>query len=136
MASVAVWIITAIFGATLFIRTRALSRGPRGRSRRRRVLLAIHVSAAACGLITWTWFAMTGWWPTAVGAILLLAVAASHGLLMVARWSPGHGRHATAARPMRTAGGYFPVHTATVHAMAASSTLTLVVVVILTVHTG
>jgi hypothetical protein len=134
LASVAVWIVTATFGLTLLIRAGALSRGPKGKSKRRRMLLAIHVTAAAGGLLAWTWYVVSGMWASAVAGVLFLIVAASHGLLMVARWSPGYGKHANAQRPRRSAGGYFPVHVATVHAMAASSTVTLVVVVILTMH--
>jgi phosphatidylserine synthase len=134
LASVVVWTVTAIFGLTLLIRVGAINKGPKGRSRKRRVLLTIHVSAAATGLLSWIWYAVTGVWGAAVLALLMIVVAASHGLLMVARWSPGHGRHATAERPKRNAGGYFPVHVATAHAMAASSTLTLVVIVVLTMH--
>lgn len=134
LASVVVWIITATFGLTLLIRAGAISRGPKGRSKRRRVLLTIHVTAAAGGLVAWTWSAITGSWASAIAGVLFLVIAAAHGLTMVARWSPGYGRHANAERPRRSAGGYFPVHIATVHAMAASSTVTLVVVVILTTH--
>lgn len=136
LASIVVWTLTAVLGLTLLIRSGAVSRGPRGRSRRRRVLLTIHVSAAACGLLSWTWFALTGSWIGAVAGAVFLAVAGSHGLLMVTRWSPGYGRHANSERPRRRAGGYFPVHTATMHAMAASSTITLVVVVIIAVNAG
>jgi hypothetical protein len=134
LASVVVWIVTATFGLTLLIRARAISRGPRGRSTRRRVLLAIHVTAAAGGLLAWTWYAVTGLWAGAIAGLSFLVVAAAHGLLMVARWTPGHGRHANVERPRRSAGGYFPVHIATVHAMAAASTVTLVLVVLLTEH--
>lgn len=134
LASIVVWTITAILGLTLLIRVGAISKGPKGRSRKRRVLLTIHVAAAATGLVSWTWYAVTGVWETAALAAVMILVAAAHGLLMVARWSPGYGRHATAERPRRKSGGYFPVHNATAHAMAASSTLTLVVVVILTVR--
>lgn len=118
VVSVAFWLLTAALGANLLIRGGAFRGGPNGRSGRRRVLLVIHVlvivPTRALGL----------------ASVALLLVAAAHGLIMVLRWAPGFGRHALLGRPQRRNGGYFPVHAAAIHAVAAGSTVTLVVMVL------
>lgn len=127
VASVIVWLATAVLGANLLLRTGALRGGPSGRSLRRRVTLTVHVVAAATGLALWAWFVFDDDRRFGAVAVLLLVTAAAHGLIMVVRWTPGFGRHATLARPQRRSGGYFPVHAAAIHAVAAGATLTLVV---------
>lgn len=130
-ASVAVWLMTAVLGANLLLRSGALRGGPSGRSPRRRALLEVHVLTAWGGLLVWVWFLFVlPIWVAGVVAVLLLLTAAFHGLLMVVRWAPGFGRHAGQARPQRRSGGYFPVHAAAIHAVAAGSTLTMVVLVL------
>jgi hypothetical protein len=114
--------------------------------RRRVVLLTVHVVAAVTGLALWGVFLVLLTGPDldpeggglGVGQVLLLGgavlcalVAVSHGLLMVSRWIPGHGRHASAERAQRRAGSYFPVHTATLHAMVAAATITTVLTIAL-----
>lgn len=132
ITSVILWLVTAVFGLNLAIRSGSLEdlliRHRRVRAGRRAVLLAIHILAAVGGLALWVWFLVAGPTGAAAESLLLLLVAASHGLLMVSRWVPGHGRHARATSSQRHRSRYFPVHAATLHAMVASSTLTMVVV--------
>lgn len=129
-ASVAVWLMTAVLGANLLFRSGAFRGGPNGRSARRRALLAIHVFTACSALVVWIWFVITPTPALGLASVLLLLVAAFHGLLMVLRWAPGFGRHALRGPPVRRHGGYFPVHAAAIHAVAAGSTVTLVLLVL------
>lgn len=128
--SVAVWLLTAALGANLLIRGGAFRGGPNGRSGRRRALLVIHVLCAVSALAVWIWFVIVPTRALGLASVVLLLVAAAHGLLMVLRWAPGFGRHALLGRPQRRSGGYFPVHAAAIHAVAAGSTVTLVVMVL------
>jgi hypothetical protein len=132
ITSVVLWLITAVLGLNLAIRSGSLEdlliRQRRARAGRRAVLLAIHILAAVGGLALWVWFLIAGPSGAVVESLLLLLVAASHGLLMVSRWVPGHGRHAAPTSSHRHRAHYFPVHAATLHAMLASSTLTMVLV--------
>lgn len=133
LASVVLWLVTAAFGLNLAIRTGALEdlliRHRRMRAGRRVVLLFIHVISAVGGCALWVWFLIGKPVGALAEALLLLAIAAAHGLLMVSRWVPGHGRHARAASSHRHRAQYFPVHAATLHAMLAAATVTIVVVV-------
>ena len=139
MLSFALWALTAVLGLNLAIRA-AVLRGLRRRHRRaglsgvgfrqRMVLLAIHVTAAAGGLLLWLWYLLSDVPGAGAAAVLLLAVAASHGLLMVSRWVPGHGRHAGSPVNVRRPSRYFPVHAATAHAMAGAATLTTLLLII------
>lgn len=132
ITSVVLWLCTALLGLNLAVRSGSLEdllvRQRRQRAGRRAIFLLIHILSAVSGLVLWVWFLLSG--PTAMSteAVLLLAIAASHGLLMVSRWVPGHGRHARAASSHRHRAQYFPVHAATVHAMLAASTVTTVVI--------
>lgn len=130
-ASVVVWLVTAMLGANLLLRSGVLSGGPNGRLLRRRFLLLIHLGAAASGLVLWIWFFFAPTRTLGMVSVLLLLVAASHGLIMVLRWAPGFGQHAARVKPQRRSGGYFPVHAAAIHAVSAGATLTLVVLVLL-----
>jgi manganese efflux pump family protein len=135
----ALWTLTALLGLNLAIKA-AVLRGlvhrqhRAGRSgvgfRRRMLLLAIHVTAAATGLLLWLWYLMEDMAGAGAVAVLLLAVAASHGFLMVSRWVPGHGRHADASVSVRRPSNYFPVHAATAHAMAGAATLTTLLLIV------
>ena len=132
IASVVLWLVTAVLGLNLAIRSGSLEdlviRQRRTRAGRRAILLVIHVLAAVGGLVLWVWVLVDGPVAAVAEALLLLAVAASHGLLMVSRWVPGHGRHARVASSHRHRAQYFPVHAATLHAMVAASTVTCVVI--------
>lgn len=130
VVSVAVWLLTAALGANLLIRGGAFHGGPSGRSGRHRVLLVTHVLTACSALAVWVGFVIAPTWALGLASVALLLVAAGHGLLMVLRWAPGFGRHARLGRPRRGSGGYFPVHAAAIHAVAAGSTVTLVVMVL------
>lgn len=135
----ALWALTALLGLNLAIKA-AVLRGllhrqhRTGRTgvgfRRRMWLLAIHVTAAAGGLLLWFWYLMEDMAGAGAVAVLLLAVAASHGFLMVSRWVPGHGKHADSAGHVRQPSRYFPVHAATAHAMAGAATLTTLLLIV------
>lgn len=137
--SFALWLLTAVLGLNLAIRA-AVLRGLRHRNRRvgrsgvgfrrRMCLLAIHITAAAGGLVLWVWYLLEDMAGAGAAAVLLLAVAASHGLLMVSRWVPGHGKHADAPGSVRRPSLYFPVHAATAHAMAGAATLTTLLLIV------
>ena len=134
-----VWGVTAAFGLNLAIRggaIRLLMRSPFRRMRRQawshRTLLLFHVLFAVTGLSLWTWYTLQqrelfGW--LALGLLVLVAV---HGLSLVERWIPGRGRHATGRSVDWTRRGYFPVLAATGHVMAATATVILVAVTLLT----
>lgn len=135
----ALWTLTAVLGLNLAIKAAVLRgllhrRHRTGRPgvgfRRRMWLLAIHVSAAAGGLLLWLWYLVEDMAGAGAVAVLLLAVAASHGLLMVSRWVPGHGRHADVPGSVRRPSHYFPVHAATAHAMAGAATLTTLLLIV------
>ncbi|HEX4722691.1 MAG TPA: hypothetical protein VH333_09270, partial [Pseudonocardiaceae bacterium] len=87
ITSVVLWLITAVLGLNLAIRSGSLEdlliRQRRARAGRRAVLLAIHILAAVGGLALWVWFLIAGPSGAVVESLLLLLVAASHGLLMV-----------------------------------------------------
>jgi hypothetical protein len=132
ITTVVLWLITALLGLNLAVRSGSLEdllvRQRRIRAGRRALFLLIHILAAVTGLVLWVWFLLSGPMAMSTEALLLLAIAASHGLLMVSRWVPGHGRHARAASSQRHRASYFPVHAATLHAMLAASTVTTVVI--------
>lgn len=132
ITSVVLWLVTALLGLNLAVRSGALEdllvRQRRIRAGRRAIFLLIHILSAVGGLVLWVWYLLTerpGVW---AGALLLLLVAASHGLLMVSRWVPGHGRHARATSSHRHRAQYFPVHAATLHVMLAASTVTVLAI--------
>lgn len=137
------WGLTAVLGANLALRAGVVDdlqdRERRRKARTRFVVLGVHLAAAVGGLSLWVGVAVRGTDGDGVvtlGAIALglLLVAGSHGLWLVERWVPGHGRHAT-PRPVRR-GEHFPVHAASAHAMAAAATITLVAVAIYEIVTG
>ena len=132
ITSVVLWLCTALMGLNLAVRSGSLEdllvRQRRQRAGRRAVFLLIHILSAVSGLVLWVWFLLYQPHGMAIEAVALLLVAASHGLLMVSRWVPGHGRHARATTSHRHRAQYFPVHAATLHVMLASSTLTTVLI--------
>lgn len=132
ITSVVLWLVTALLGLNLAVRSGSLEdllvRARRQRAGRRAVLLIIHILAAMSGLVLWVWFLLYRPRDMAFESLALLLVAASHGLLMVSRWVPGHGRHARVASSHRHRAQYFPVHAATLHVMLAASTLTTVLI--------
>lgn len=134
ITSVALWLCTALLGLNLAVRSGSLEdlliRQRRQRAGRRAVLLLIHILAAVSGLVLWVWYLLYQPHGMAIESLALLLVAASHGLLMVSRWVPGHGRHARVASSHRHRAQYFPVHAATLHVMLASATLTTVLIML------
>jgi hypothetical protein len=137
-AALAVWGMTAGFGLNLAIRggaIRFLMRSPfrvmyrQGWSHR--TLFVGHVFFAVIGLTMWTLYTVAHrWWAgwVALGLLLLVAI---HGLSLVERWIPGHGKHSTGRSVDHTRRGYFPVLAATGHVMAATATLILVAITLL-----
>jgi hypothetical protein len=137
-AALAAWAVTAGFGLNLAIRggaIRFLMRTPFRRMYRQgwshRTLFLGHVGFAVTGLTMWILYTLAnrtwaGWL-----ALGLLTVVAAHGLSLVERWIPGHGRHSTGRSVDHTRRGYFPILAATGHVMAASATVILVLVTLL-----
>ena len=133
------WVLAAAFGLNLAVRGGALrlvTRAPFRRMYRQlwshRTLFVGHMVLAVVGLVLWVGYTMLdrGWagW-LAVG---LLALVAAHGISLVERWTPGRGRHATGRSVDHTRRGYFPVLAATAHLMAATATVILVIVTLVT----
>jgi hypothetical protein len=115
---------------------RLVMRAPFRRMRRQfwshRTLFVGHVVFAVVGLGLWTWYAVRGRGWAGWLAVGLLALVAVHGISLVERWTPGRGKHATGRSVDHTRRGYFPVLGAAAHIMAATATVILVVVALVT----
>jgi hypothetical protein len=85
---------------------------------------------AVSGLILWIAYSLSGRQVLADGALILLGAVAQLGISVVDRWH-GSGRHA----PRQGDGRGFPVWSATVHVMAATTTAVLVALITL-LHAG
>ncbi len=140
LAALAAWVATAAFGGNLLLRGKAyrlflyaVSARTLSEPRRpilRATLMGLHLLGAVSGLILWIGYALFDRRVLAVAALILLAVVALLGITVVDRWH-GSGRHARAQGD----GHGFPVWSATVHVMAATTTIVLVVLVTL-LHVG
>jgi hypothetical protein len=135
LIALSTWVVTALFGANLLIQGKAYRLLVRAVSRRmptgkrppfaRAIMMTLHLLCATAGLAAWTAYAMfhrNGYGYIALGLLLLVAVL---GISIVDRWRNGYGRH---ARPIEHRRG-FPVWSATLHVMMATTTLVLVVLV-------
>jgi hypothetical protein len=96
----------------------------------RATLMGLHFLGAVSGLILWICYSLFDLQVLAVAALILLTVVALLGITVVDRWH-GVGRH---ARPQGDGHG-FPVWSATVHVMAATTTIVLVALITL-LHIG
>jgi hypothetical protein len=136
LAALTAWVTTAAFGGNLLLRgkayrlfLRAVSPRPFSGPRRpilRAALVGLHFLGAVSGLILWIGYSLSGRRVLADGALILLGAVALLGITVVDRWH-GSGRHA----PRQGDGRGFPVWSATVHVMAATTTIVLAALITL-----
>lgn len=135
------WVVTAALGANLLLRGQAYrlfryaaaGSSPIGQQppRVRATMMGLHFAGALSGLILWVCYLMFDRQVFAYGSLIALATVALLGLGVVDRWRNGNGRHARPVHPERS----FPVWSATVHVMTATTTLVLVALIAL-LHIG
>jgi hypothetical protein len=137
LAALGTWIVTALLGVNLLLRGKAYrlflyaaaGRAPTGKRPpvARAILMGLHLVCAVAGLVAWTAYAIFDRKIFAYVALSLLGVIALLGICVVDRWRNGFGRH---ARPAEV-GRNFPVWSATVHVMIATTTIVLVTLITL-----
>jgi hypothetical protein len=140
LVALAAWGTTAAFGGNLLLRGKAyrlflyaVSARTLSEPRRpilRATLMGLHFLGAVSGLVLWIGYAVSDRRVLADGALVLLGVVALLGITVVDRWH-GSGRHAR----QEGDGRGFPVWSATVHVMAATTTIVLVALITL-LHIG
>lgn len=141
LVALASWVVTAAFGANLLIRGKAYRLFVYAAANRhlssqrppilRAALMGLHFLLAVSGLILWVGYSMSDREVLADSALILLAAVALLGITVVDRWHNGTGRHTRLAGDRHG----FPVWSATVHVMAATTTIVLVALITL-VHLG
>jgi len=137
LVALASWLLTAMLGANLLLRGKAYRLflyAMSGRSQPgvrppviRATLMGLHFACAGAGLVLWIGYAMYDRRVLAYGALILLGVVALLGISVVDRWRDGNGRHVRPVEPRRG----FPVWSATLHVMIATTTLVLVALITL-----
>ncbi|HEY7484304.1 MAG TPA: hypothetical protein VH912_07545 [Streptosporangiaceae bacterium] len=142
LAALVAWVVTALLGANLLVRGRAyrlwarLSHGhlqgqlpghPRP-PKTRAVLMVLHVMMAAGGLTLWLAYEILDLDLLIYVCAGLLVLVSLIGIFVVDRWRHVPGRHALPTP--RYAPG-FPIWSATVHVMAGTATIMLVVLTLL-----
>lgn len=137
LVALAAWLLTAILGINLLRRGKAYrlflfamaARAPADPRRPvlRATLMGLHLVCALSGLVLWTAYAMFDRQAYGYGALIMLGTGALLGICVVDRWRNGYGRH---ARPVEPNQG-FPVWSATLHVMVATTTLVLVALITL-----
>ncbi|MGE5289529.1 MAG: hypothetical protein ACM3ML_20490 [Micromonosporaceae bacterium] len=140
LVALAAWAATAALGGNLLLRgkayrlflyavsARTLS-GPRPPIVRA-ALMGLHFLGAVSGLILWIGYCLSDRQALAEGALILLGGVALLGITVVDRWH-GSGRHAR----QQGDGHGFPVWSATIHVMAATTTIVLVALITM-LHVG
>jgi len=102
---VVVYVLTAL-AAVVVVLTRLRMRGGQGAGRAHvgRRLLDVHTVGGALAIVVWTVFLVspadvpTGSATTGIVGLGLFWVVTIAGLLILVRWLPSHGRHASAAQ--------------------------------------
>ena len=135
LVALASWGATAALGGNLLLRGKAYRlflvaiAGRAVASQRppvlRAVLMGLHFLLAVSGLIFWVGYSMFDRRILAYGALTMLGAVVLLGVGVVDRWRNGSGRHAR----QEGDGRGFPVWSATVHVMAATTTIVLVALI-------
>ena len=130
VAALSTWVATAAFGGNLLIRGRAYLLWPRlwrrQQPKARALLMTAHVLLAIGGLAIWLGYLTLHRDIFLDVAALVLGCVAVIGLSVVDRWRHAPGRHSARV----PAESRFPVWSATVHVMAGTATVVLVVLVL------
>lgn len=130
-AALAAWVVTAAGGLVMlaiWLTHGGLAQQRVGRSRFRAPLIFGHLGLAVTGLILWIAFVITRNAPYAWVAIALLAVVASLGFGMLARWLAGRaGEFARSSSSDRPAEQRFPEAVVVLHGLGAVTTVVLAV---------
>lgn len=135
LVALATWGVTATLGGNLLVRGRAYRLFTYAMADRelagqrppvvRAVLMGLHFLFAVSGLIFWVGYSMFDRRVLAYGALILLGAVALLGMSVADRWRNGSGRHAR----QEGDGRGFPVWSATIHVMAATTTIVLVALI-------
>jgi hypothetical protein len=141
LVALACWGATAVLGGNLLLRGKAYRLFIYAISDRamasprppvlRAALMGLHFVFAVSGLIFWIGYSLFDRRVLAYGALIMLCAVALLGVGVVDRWRNGSGRH---TRPEGDGRG-FPVWSATIHVMAATTTIVLVALITV-IHLG
>jgi hypothetical protein len=94
------WMLTALAAVMVLltrIRLASTDHRPAGRIDFSKSVLTVHTAAGVVALALWVPGLIIGFRPMVLAALVAWWVVTVAGLLLLARWLPSHGRHATDA---------------------------------------
>ena len=94
---VIVYVLTALAAVVVVLTRLRLGReeGGAGRLQMGRGLVNVHTAAGALALVLWVIFLVTGNEAVGIAALAFWWVVVIAGLLILVRWLPSHGKHAS-----------------------------------------
>jgi hypothetical protein len=94
---VIVYVLTALAAVVVVLTRLRLGReeGGAGRLQMGRGLVNVHTAAGALALVLWVVFLVTGNEAVGIAALAFWWIVVIAGLLILVRWLPSHGKHAS-----------------------------------------